>query len=92
MLEVGEHGEDGQQRMVGNSAPARRWVRISRRGFLSLGCGAVAGGVTTCLLGSLYATQVEPLWIEVTRVDISLAGLPAALDGLAIALLGDFHL
>ncbi len=78
--------------MVDGSAQAGRQVRISRRGFLSLGCGAVAGSVTTCLLGSLYATQVEPLWIEVTWVDIHLAGLPPAPEGLAIALLGDFHL
>ncbi len=92
MMEARQHGEDGQQGMVRSSTQAGRRVCISRREFLSLGCGAIAGGVTTCLLGSLYTTQIEPHWIEVTRTDIGLSALSPALEGLAIALLGDFHL
>ncbi|HUW94263.1 MAG TPA: metallophosphoesterase [Anaerolineae bacterium] len=78
--------------MVDRSAQAGRQAGISRRRFLSIGCGALAGGAATCLLGPLYATQIEPHWIEVTRADVSLTGLPRALDGVTIAQLGDFHL
>jgi predicted MPP superfamily phosphohydrolase len=71
---------------------AERQPRLSRRTFLKLGCGALLGGAATCLLGPIYVTQVEPDWIEVTRVDIPLSGLPEALEGFTIAQLGDFHL
>jgi predicted MPP superfamily phosphohydrolase len=74
------------------SGRAARYEMISRRGFLRLGCGVLAGGAATCLLGPLYATGIEPHWIEVTRVNVSLAGLPTALDGVTIGQLGDFHL
>jgi predicted MPP superfamily phosphohydrolase len=66
--------------------------RLSRRTFLKLGCGALMGGAASCLLGPIYVTQVEPDWIEVTRVDIPMSGLPEALEGFTIAQLGDFHL
>ena len=64
---------------------------ITRRNFLTLGCGAVLSGAAACVLGSLYATQAEPSWIEIVKQDIPLPGLPGALDGLSIALLSDFH-
>lgn len=38
-----------------------------------------------------YATQIEATWLEVTRRDVVLPRLPAALDGLRIAHLTDFH-
>jgi len=85
-------GEEGLQRVVHRSAQPGRQVAISRRTFLSMGCGVLAGGATTCLLGPLYAAQIEPHWIEVTRVNVSLARLPMTLDGVTIAQLGDFHL
>ncbi|MBU2610002.1 MAG: metallophosphoesterase [Chloroflexi bacterium] len=65
---------------------------LSRRQFLKLGCGALLGGAAVCALGPLYATQVEPGWIQVTRLDIPLPGLPEPLDGFAIAQLSDLHL
>jgi predicted MPP superfamily phosphohydrolase len=36
--------------------------------------------------------QVEPAWLEVTRVDVPVPGLSDALEGFTIAQLGDFHL
>ncbi|MBA4379844.1 MAG: hypothetical protein C0393_04030, partial [Anaerolinea sp.] len=66
--------------------------RLSRRQFLKLGCGALLVGAAMCALGPVYATQVEPRWIQVTRLDIPLPGLPEALDGFTIAQLSDFHL
>lgn len=66
--------------------------RLSRRRFLTPGWGMLLAGVTIGLLGLVYATLVEPRWIEVTRRDVALPGLPAALDGFTIAHLSDFHL
>jgi len=62
---------------------------LSRRRFLKLGCGALLSGAAACALGPVYATLVEPHWIEVTRLDIP---LPRALDGFTIAQLSDLHL
>ena len=65
---------------------------VTRRGFLRAGCGLVFGGAASCLFGSLYSTQVEPSWIEVTELDVRLPGLPDPLSPLTIAQLSDFHL
>lgn len=65
---------------------------ISRRAFLIIGGGTLVGGATTCLLVPLYATRVEPYWLEVTTVQVGVQGLPLALDRLTVAQLGDFHL
>lgn len=65
--------------------------RLSRRTFLGVGCGALLSGMVATVLTPLYATQVEPNWIEVTEVDVPVRGLPAALEGFSITLLGDFH-
>jgi len=45
-----------------------------------------------CALGSAYATQVEPHWIEMTQLDIPLPGLPEELDGFTIVQLSDLHM
>ncbi len=65
--------------------------RMSRRRFLRLGCGALLGGMAGCGLSPLYAIRVEPRWIEVARLELTLRGLPAALDGLTIAQISDLH-
>jgi predicted MPP superfamily phosphohydrolase len=67
-------------------------ARLSRRRFLTIGCGTLAGGAASCLLAPVYATEVEPRWIEVTRLEVSVPGLPSDLDGFSIAQLSDFHL
>jgi predicted MPP superfamily phosphohydrolase len=69
-----------------------RNARLSRRQFLTIGCGALAGGATSCLLPPVYASWVEPNWLEVTRLDVGIPGLPPVLDGFSIAQLSDFHL
>ncbi len=58
---------------------------ITRRRFLKAGiCGAA--GLT------LYAGEIARHWIEITRRDMVLRGLPAAFDGLRVAQLSDIHL
>jgi predicted MPP superfamily phosphohydrolase len=69
----------------------REAIRHSRRRFLrwllggGLAVAATGGG------GLVYATAVEPGWLDVERVIVRLADLPPALDGLRIAQLSDLH-
>lgn len=64
---------------------------VTRRSFLKAGCGAMLSGLAAAALGPLYATQVEPRWIEVTTVDIHVPGFASPLDGLTVAQLSDLH-
>jgi hypothetical protein len=65
---------------------------VTRRWCLKAGCSAVAAGLAACVAPPLYATQIEPHWIEVTHPDVHPPLLPAPLDGLTIAQLSDLHL
>ncbi len=59
--------------------------RLSRRVFLKAGlCGAA--GL------ALYAGEFERHWIEITRHEVALRGLPAAFDGMRIAQISDIHM
>ncbi len=58
---------------------------VSRRRFLKAGAYGAAGLV-------LYSGAIERHWIQVTRRDIALHGLPAAFDGIRIVQLSDIHL
>jgi len=65
--------------------------KLSRRRFLRL---AAAAGVQFVALGGgglAYAWRIEPNWLEVERVEIPIAGLPAGLEGLRIAQISDLH-
>ena len=66
--------------------------RVSRRAFLIAGGGTLAGAAVACVSGPVYAAQVEPNWIQVTKLGIDIPTFPAALEGFTIAQLGDFHL
>ena len=57
----------------------------TRRRFLKsslLAAGALA----------VYSGEIERHWVEETRIDIGLAGLPAAFEGLRIVQLSDIHM
>jgi predicted MPP superfamily phosphohydrolase len=41
---------------------------------------------------ALYSGEIERHWVEVTRNDVHLSGLPDAFDGLRIAQLSDIHM
>jgi uncharacterized protein len=58
---------------------------ITRRGFLTAGLCAAAGL-------ALYSGEIERHWIEVTRRDVFVPGLPQAFDGFRIAQLSDIHM
>jgi uncharacterized protein len=50
----------------------------------------VAGGALGAL--ALYATLVEPRWLQVRRRRVHIRSLPTSLEGLRVALLTDLHL
>jgi predicted MPP superfamily phosphohydrolase len=58
---------------------------IPRRRFLKAIMGAAAGL-------AIYSGEIGRHWIEVTRRDIYLRGLPAVFDGLRFAQLSDIHM
>jgi hypothetical protein len=59
---------------------------MTRRWFLR----ALLGGAPPALTAA-YAFGFEPQWLEFTRMDLPVAGLPPALDGKILAHLSDFH-
>jgi len=59
--------------------------RIGRRRFLK---GSICGAAAL----ALYSGEIERHWIEVTRCEIALRGLPGAFDGFRIAQLSDIHM
>jgi len=65
------------------ASPAR--PPVTRRSFLKTGMFGAAGL-------ALYSGEGERHWIEVTRHDVHLRGLPAAFNGMTIAQLSDIHL
>ncbi|HEX3355875.1 MAG TPA: metallophosphoesterase [Tepidisphaeraceae bacterium] len=68
------------------SAPAPG-KRTSRRKFLRrlIGAAAVLGP------GAIYATQIEPFWLDVHPVDVPITNLPPVFEGFRIAHLTDLH-
>lgn len=58
---------------------------ITRRRFLTTGALAGAGL-------ALYAGEIERHWIEITRRDIFLPGLPGVFDGFRVAQISDIHM
>jgi hypothetical protein len=60
-------------------------AHITRRRFLLRGACAGAGL-------AIYSGEIERHWIETTRRDVFLPGLPRAFDGFRIAQLSDIHL
>ena len=64
---------------------------ISRRQFLKLGFTGLLGGVGALAGGGVYSRVLEPRWLQVTRVDIPIQGLPPSLEGLTIAQMSDLH-
>ena len=65
--------------------------KLTRRYFLRLALGGTAAAGLSALGGAAYTTLIEPQWLALTRVDVPMRGLPAALDGFTIVQLSDLH-
>ncbi len=71
-----------------NSQVPPHSARLTRRRFLRAGAGAAAA----CFGGTaVYAYAVEPLWVQVVRRPMPLAGLGPALTGYRIVQISDLH-
>ena len=65
---------------------------LSRRQFLRLAAGGVLGVGSLGIGSAAYITRIEPYRLDITRVTVPLAHLPAAFEGFTIAHLSDFHI
>ena len=81
-------GEEDSQKNV-TSVGAETLADPSRRHFFKA-ASAVAGA--TPFLGAMYGFAAERLNYQIRRIEIPLANLPDALDGMKIAQLSDIHL
>jgi predicted MPP superfamily phosphohydrolase len=66
----------------------RGW-RTSQRTSLGLSLGAVLGGV--CVGGLLYAREVEPYWLKVERLTLTLPRIAPSFDRYRIVQISDIH-
>ena len=71
--------------------PIRPKPQFSRRDFLKLLVRFALYGSASLAGGSLYATWLEPSWIEVAQVSLKLPRLPAAFSGFRLAQISDIH-
>lgn len=65
--------------------------QLSRRKFLKM---ATAVAVTPLFAGSggyMYATKVEPGWVHITHLELTLPRLTPAFDGFRLAQISDLH-
>ncbi|MCD4738047.1 MAG: metallophosphoesterase [Anaerolineae bacterium] len=72
--------------MLPGASPSK--AAISRRRFLRM----LAGGALFSVLTPFYATRLEPGWLDLVRLTVTLPSLPPALASLTIAQLSDIHL
>ncbi|MGQ0604838.1 MAG: metallophosphoesterase [Anaerolineales bacterium] len=64
----------------------------SRRAFLRATLGAIGAGIVGLPAFRWYVTGVEPHWLAVERVTLTLPRLPRAFHGVTLAQLSDLHL
>ena len=67
------------------TSPSSPKLTIPRRRFLQAG---IVGSVGL----AVYSGEIERHWLEVTRRNVSIPGLPAAFDGIKVAQLSDIHM
>jgi predicted MPP superfamily phosphohydrolase len=79
------------QHQYGQQAQQTQQENLSRRRFLKMAAAlavapAFAGGG-----GYVYATRLEPSWVEVEQVEITLPRLTPAFDGFRLVQISDLH-
>jgi predicted MPP superfamily phosphohydrolase len=76
-------GRSGDRRIL-------RGRRVSRRTASFLRLGALAGGALACSL--LYAREVEPYWLKLERLTLTLPRLAPSFDRYRIVQISDIHM
>lgn len=66
--------------------------RMTRRGFLKKSLLAAAGATLAGTSGVGYARKVEPSWVDIERVKLTLPRLSPAFDGYRVAQISDLHM
>lgn len=72
--------------------PAPPVRTYTRRQFLTWGGAALLSSCALAMSGPLYATRIEPEWVEVRQVTLHLPALAPAHEGLRLVQLTDLHL
>jgi predicted MPP superfamily phosphohydrolase len=80
-----QHGPQSTLAQV-EKPPAKR--RFSRRAFLR----GAATLVALPAAGTVWAREIEPFWLDLHEVPLTIRGLPRAFAGLRVAQLTDLHL
>ena len=70
------------------SSEASHSPNLTRRRFLQM----MAGGVALAGGGGLYTRFIEPGWLDVTQIPLTIPGLAPTLAGLRIVQISDIHL
>lgn len=65
---------------------------LSRREFLKVGASTLLGGIAAVAGGYTYATRLEPGWLEITHLELTLPRLPATFDGYRLVQISDIHM
>lgn len=65
--------------------------RLGRQQFLRLTCGGMAIALTPCAASPLWSFFLEPFWLSLEHVGVSIKTLSSHLSGLRIAFLSDLH-
>jgi predicted MPP superfamily phosphohydrolase len=65
--------------------------RFSRREFLKLGLGSLLGASALGLGGYEYASFIEPNWVEISHLKLTLPRLPVEFDGFRLVQISDIH-
>lgn len=66
--------------------------RYSRRHFIKRAAVGLLGLFVSVPAGCSYARWIEPKWLDIVKLELTFPRLPAAWDGLKIALFSDLHL
>lgn len=70
--------------------PRLKTGRVTRRRFLQM-TGVLGAAAGAAVAGSVYGFGIEPNQVQVEYVNVVLARMPGAFDGLTIAQLSDLH-
>lgn len=66
--------------------------KLSRRQFLRYSLGGVLGLGLPAIGGAVYATRIEPYYLDITRITLPLPRLAPVFDGYTIAQISDWHI